>query len=377
MHSKEAMGQTSRNVPVESRENSTRTSRSSWKNIARKRSAPTGPVEASRSFAMQGRDEESLRQCGKRKGDALQDMALHPMEAQPRKRKREEERKKRLTPPAQRTNPRRGASFASHYTVGDLLGTGGFGSVYAGVRKADGKQVAIKYVLKQHAQQFITVPGETRMLPLEVALMEMVCKPPCCEHIVELLEWFESRDHFILILERPIPCMDLFDFLVSRNGQLPESQARLIMRQVVQAVLHCRDRGVLHRDVKEENLLVNTDTLDVKLIDFGCGDLLQTGPYSQFAGTKIYCPPEWLADGMYEGRPATIWSLGVLLYSIICGYVPFENDSDIAEAHLRFEHRQSRACRHLIKWCLQQKPENRPVLEDILAHCWFSEGLQD
>ncbi|XP_076876197.1 uncharacterized protein LOC143525774 isoform X1 [Brachyhypopomus gauderio] len=268
-------------------------------------------------------------------------------------------------------------SFTSRYTVGDLLGSGGYGAVYAGVRKADGKQIAIKYVPKHHEERFITVPGKTRSLPLEVALMKMVCKPPRCEHIVELLDWMEYRYCFILILERPVPCMDLFRFLDLYQRQLPEPLARRIMRQVVQAVLHCRDRGVLHRDIKEENLLVNTDTLDVKLIDFGCGDLLTTGPYSHFRGTMVYCPPEWLVDRMYEGRQATIWSLGVLLYSIICGHVPFRTKEDIVEAHLCFKGNPSRECRHLITWCLQKDPEKRPVLEDVLAHQWFLEGLQN
>ncbi|XP_076875133.1 uncharacterized protein LOC143525291 isoform X1 [Brachyhypopomus gauderio] len=268
-------------------------------------------------------------------------------------------------------------SFTSRYTAGRLLGTGGFGSVYAGVRKADGKQIAIKFVPKYHAERFITVPGNTRRLPLEVALMEMVCKPPRCEHIVELLEWFECHKCFILILERPVPCIDLFDFLNLHQRQLPEPLARRIMRQVVQAVLHCHDRGVLHRDIKGKNLLVNLDTLDVKLIDFGCGDLLKTGPYRHFRGTMVYSPPEWQVDRTYEGRQATIWSLGVLLYSIICGHLPFEKVEDIVEAHLCFSGNPSRDCRHLITWCLQKDPAKRPVLEDVLAHEWFLEGLQN
>ncbi|XP_076838334.1 serine/threonine-protein kinase pim-2-like [Brachyhypopomus gauderio] len=298
---------------------------------------PTGPLhtaerKVSRSCklsAKRGREEEPLRRSRKRKGDAPQDLTPHPMETRAKKKKREKREEECKV------------SFNSRYTVGDLLGTGGYGSVYAGVRKADGKQIAIKFVPKHHTERFITVPGETRSLPLEVALMEMVCKPPRCQHIVELLEWFDC-DCFILILERPIPCMDLFDFLDLHQYQLPEPLARLIMRQVVQAVLHCRDRGVLHRDVKEENLLVNTDTLDVKLIDFGCGDLLKTEPYRRFEGTKVYRPPEWLIDRTYEGRQATIWSLGVLLYSIICGDVPFEKEEDIVEADLCFKGNPSR-----------------------------------
>ncbi|XP_062859489.1 serine/threonine-protein kinase pim-1-like [Trichomycterus rosablanca] len=172
--------------------------------------------------------------------------------------------------------------FDSLYGVGKLLGKGGCGSVFAGLRKADGKQVAIKIVLKSGCDRFITIPGEKNGLPVEVALMLMVSEPPRCERVLELLEWFDMPECYVLILERPACCMDLFEY--RRNGSLPEHLAQVIMWQVVLAARHCRDRGVLHRDIKEQNLLVSFDTLEVKLIDFGCGDLLKSTPYRRFAG---------------------------------------------------------------------------------------------
>lgn len=114
--------------------------------------------------------------------------------------------------------------------------------------------------------------------------MKMVCEPPRCSNIVELLEWFETPEHIALVMERPSPCMDLRKFTKSQGGRLTEDQVRDIMLQVVGALQHCTDRGVLHRDVKCENLLINTDTLEVKLIDFGCGNLLKNRPYTAFAG---------------------------------------------------------------------------------------------
>lgn len=114
--------------------------------------------------------------------------------------------------------------------------------------------------------------------------MTMVSELPECSNILKLLEWFEGPDVFVLILERPIPCMDLFDYCLKVQGRLSEQQARDILRQVVLAVKHCRDRGVLHRDIKPENLLVNTENMSVKLIDFGCGDLLSESPFDAFAG---------------------------------------------------------------------------------------------
>lgn len=134
---------------------------------------------------------------------------------------------------------------------------------------------------------FLFQPGETQRLPMEVALMEMVSKPFHCDNVLELIEWFEMPDCFILILERPSPCVDLRHFVHSHKGRLSEPLTQNIMRQVVQAARHCCECGVLHRDIKAENLLVNTDTLQVKLIDFGCGDLLKDTPYTVYAGECI------------------------------------------------------------------------------------------
>lgn len=118
--------------------------------------------------------------------------------------------------------------------------------------------------------------------------MEIASKPPRCENVLELLEWFDMPTAFVLVLERPIPCMDLRKFCDSHtDGHLPEYKAREVLRQVIRAVRHCVERGVLHEDIRSSNILVNTDTLEVKLIDFGCGKLLQdvcTSSSGQFRG---------------------------------------------------------------------------------------------
>ncbi|XP_058267370.1 protein kinase C-like 1 [Hemibagrus wyckioides] len=263
--------------------------------------------------------------------------------------------------------------FESLYTPGELLGEGGFGSVCAGVRKADGKQVAIKYVGMEMNEAFITIPGETHSLPLEVALMQMVSKPCHHENVLQLIEWFEMSDCYILILERPSPCTDLLKFLKGHKGRLSEPLAQRIMRQVVQAAHHCSDCGVLHRDIKPENILINTDTLQLKLIDFGCGDLLQDIPYRYYAGTTAYSPPEWLCEGEYLGVPATVWSLGVLLFEMMCGDLPFQCEDDIIARDLHFAHDLSEGCRDLILCCLALYPHSRPTFEEILSHRWFEE----
>ncbi|XP_053489302.1 probable serine/threonine-protein kinase MARK-A isoform X6 [Ictalurus furcatus] len=264
--------------------------------------------------------------------------------------------------------------FDSRYTMGEMLGTGGFSYVYAGVHKADGKPVAIKCMDRNPYDKFITIPGDTRRLPLEVALMEMVSKPPGCENVVKLLEWFETSTFYILVLERPVPCTDLYYY---SKGQLPEPVARKLMWQVVQAAHHCCTHGVFHRDIKPENILINTNTLEVKLIDFGCGDLLTNEPYKSFSGTPVYSPPECILNRDYFGVPATVWSLGVVLFFLVNGQDPFISDKEIVEEDLQLHPDLSVGCCELIKWCLEKDPNHRPTLTQIQNHRWFKERLQD
>lgn len=120
-------------------------------------------------------------------------------------------------------------------------------------------------------------------MPIEVALMSLANKQPPCSNILQLLEWFDEPHRYIMILERPEPCVDLAGFCRMMGGSLTEHIARIIMIQLIRALKHCRKRGIMHRDVKPENILIQTDTLKVKLFDFGCGDLIKE-VYTEFAG---------------------------------------------------------------------------------------------
>ncbi|KAL2310030.1 hypothetical protein Nmel_006267 [Mimus melanotis] len=213
-------------------------------------------------------------------------------------------------------------------------------------------------------------PDGTRV-PMEVALMEKVGSG--CRYIIQLLDWFELPDSFVLVMERPEPWQDLLQFL-REQGFLSEEVARWLFYQVLEAVWYCTARGVLHRDIKPENLLVNPLRYQLKLIDFGCGTFLQERAYTRFAGTRTYSPPEWIGLGCYQGRSATVWSLGVLLYEMVCGNLPFWNDRDIVSGQLRFGLQLSPECEHLIRWCLSKHPADRPELEQIFWHPWVYGG---
>uniref|UniRef100_A0A8B9FVX8 Serine/threonine-protein kinase n=1 Tax=Amazona collaria TaxID=241587 RepID=A0A8B9FVX8_9PSIT len=254
--------------------------------------------------------------------------------------------------------------WSRRYRAGALLGKGGFGSVYAGVRLADNTPVAMKRV---HPRQGGTGPlGHGTRIPMEIAMLKKVRSG--CSAIIQLLDWFELPHSFVLVMERPQPSQDLCDFIRKRRF-LPEDLARGIFFQVLVAVRHCHSRGVLHRDIKPKNIILNLATREVKLIDFGCSTLLRHTVYTKFSGTPLYYPPEWFRYRFYLGRPAAIWSLGVLLYEMVCGVLPFR--SIVWIAHIAVVPGFSPECQHLIRWCLSMRACDRPSLEDVFNHPWL------
>uniref|UniRef100_A0A8C2JVB8 non-specific serine/threonine protein kinase n=1 Tax=Cyprinus carpio TaxID=7962 RepID=A0A8C2JVB8_CYPCA len=259
----------------------------------------------------------------------------------------------------------------SRYTVGDQLGKGGCGVVYEGTRLEDNLKVALKYVTKTQHTKCIFIPDHPNPLPKEIALTILANKGPRVPEIIRLLDWTDHPDHFVMVLECPSPCENLVEFIRRHGGSLDEEKTRQIMWQAAHAANMCHLRGVFHRDVKLENILVNRETSEVRLIDFGCGDILRRTPYRSYSGTAVYSPPEYHSRGKYYGGPATVWSLGIVMFALLCGHFPSDYDLFLLQCKRWSIPGLSKECCDLLRVLLHEKPSRRLGLGQILFHNWF------
>ncbi|KAK9976536.1 hypothetical protein ABG768_021741, partial [Culter alburnus] len=207
--------------------------------------------------------------------------------------------------------------------------------------------------------------------PWRSGLTLMTNKGPRVPQIIKLLDWQDNPDHYIIVLERPIPCTNMLSFMKLQGGSLNERTARHVMQQVIHTANVCCECGVFHRDIKLENVLINHDTLEAKLIDFGCGELMKESPYMAFRGTRVHCPPEYHVNGGYHAKPATVWSLGILLFATVCGYYPSDNDLSMISEDEWCKPGLSQECCLTISASLQPDPEQRLGLEEMWLHDWF------
>merc|ERR1712008_102771 len=228
--------------------------------------------------------------------------------------------------------------FHAQYEIKEQLGKGGFGTVYTAVGRSDGMEVAVQ-----------DVPG-----------------------VIRFIDYFDMQHCFYIVMER-FNSKDLFDF-ISEQGALPETMAKDLFRQIVGTVIGCYNKGVMHRDIKDENILIDMNTFKTKLIDFGSGEFVEDRVYQRFQGTRVYSPPEWINYRLYRPEGLTVWSLGILLYDMVCGDVPFECDAQISSANLTWfpQLMLSEEVKSLISGCLTVDPEKRLDLTSLASHPWLS-----
>lgn len=263
----------------------------------------------------------------------------------------------------------------SDFEVLQEMGEGAYGKVLlARYKKEPQYTVVVKCVIKER----ILVDTWTRdrklgTIPNEIKVMAALNSETIHPHpnIIKLLDFFEDDNFYHIEMERHgNPGTDLFD-LIEIRPNMEEPECRQIFRQVTDAVAHLHQHGIVHRDIKDENIVVDEQTGVTKLIDFGSSAFLNQGPFDVFVGTIDYAAPEVLGGNPYTGKPQDIWALGILLYTIMYKENPFYNVDEIMDGELRIPFIPSDSFLDLVKCILCRDVNKRPTIEDIRNHKWF------
>ncbi|XP_062272588.1 NUAK family SNF1-like kinase 2 [Scomber scombrus] len=256
------------------------------------------------------------------------------------------------------------------YEFLETLGKGTYGKVKK-AKERSGRLVAIKSIRKEKIKDEQDLVHIRR----EIEIMSSLCHP----HIITIYEVFENKDKIVIVMEYASRG-DLYDYICDKRN-ISEREARHFFRQIVSAVHYCHQNGIVHRDLKLENILLDGNG-NVKIADFGLSNLYHGDEYLQtFCGSPLYASPEIVNGRPYRGPEVDTWSLGVLLYTMVHGTMPFDGNNhkhlvqQISTGNYRKPNNPSDAC-GLIRWMLMVNPERRATIEEIAGHWWLNWGYQ-
>ncbi|CAH1977776.1 unnamed protein product [Acanthoscelides obtectus] len=256
-----------------------------------------------------------------------------------------------------------------YYELDKTIGKGNFAVVKLATHIVTRTKVAIKIIDK-------TVLDEENLTKIfrETAILKKLRHP----HITRLYQLMETNQTIYMVTEYASKG-EIFDYLVAK-GRMSEPEAKRIFSQIVSAVSYCHTQGVVHRDLKAENLLLDQN-LNIKLADFGFSNQFTEGCLlSTFCGSPPYAAPELFQGLKYDGPKADIWSLGVVLYVLVCGSLPFDGSTlhalknVVIEGKFRIPYFMSQDCEHLIRHMLVVDPDRRLSMQQIVRHRWLADA---
>ncbi|XP_027366837.1 CBL-interacting serine/threonine-protein kinase 4-like [Abrus precatorius] len=283
-----------------------------------------------------------------------------------------------MEPPLQQSSPPpRTATILGKYQLTRFLGRGSFAKVYQARSLIDGSTVAVKIIDKSKTVDAAMEPRIIR----EIDAMRRLHHHP---NILRIHEVMATKTKIHLVVEFAAGG-ELFS-RVYRRGRLPESTARRYFQQLVSALRFCHRNGVAHRDLKPQNLLVDSDG-NLKVSDFGLSALpeqLNNGLLHTACGTPAYTAPEILRrSGGYDGSKADAWSCGLILYVFLAGNLPFDESNipamckKICRRDYQFPECISKPARFVIYRLLDPNPERRMSLEALFGNAWFKKSLRE
>lgn len=253
------------------------------------------------------------------------------------------------------------------YTIKKDLGEGTFGKVKLAEHKNSKELVAIKILEKEK----IVDEGDRERVSREIQILKIIRHP----NIIQLYEILEDDDKLYLIMEFA-PGGELFDYIVAQQ-RVKEHEACKFYQQVTDGIEYIHKLNIVHRDLKPENLLLD-ENMNVKIVDFGLSNLYKQNQLLKTAcGSPCYAAPEMIAGKKYNGIHVDIWSSGVILYAILCGYLPFD-DNDTQTLYRKIMRGEfaipsfiSNNASDLLKCILNTNPQRRYTVEQIRQHPWF------
>mmetsp|Transcript_2344 Transcript_2344/g.7017 ORF Transcript_2344/g.7017 Transcript_2344/m.7017 type:complete len:506 (-) Transcript_2344:768-2285(-) len=261
--------------------------------------------------------------------------------------------------------------FLSNYRLGKTLGIGSFGKVKVAEHILTGHKVAIKILNRRKIKQMDMEEKVRR----EIKILRLFMHP----HIIRLYEVIETPQDIYVVMEF-VKAGELFDYIVEK-GRLLEDEARHFFQQIVSGVEYCHRNMVVHRDLKPENLLLDSHN-NVKIADFGLSNVMRDGHFLKTScGSPNYAAPEVISGRLYAGPEVDVWSCGVILYALLCGSLPFDDENipnlfkKIKGGIYNLPSHLSPGARDLIPRMLLVDPLKRITIPEIRQHPWFTVHL--
>ncbi|KAM4596348.1 serine/threonine-protein kinase BRSK2-like isoform 6-T6 [Fundulus diaphanus] len=264
------------------------------------------------------------------------------------------------------------ANYVGPYRLEKTLGKGQTGLVKLGLHCVTGQKVAIKIVNREKLSESVLMKVER-----EIAILKLIEHP----HVLKLHDVYENKKYLYLVLEH-VSGGELFDYLV-KKGRLTPKEARKFFRQIISALDFCHSHSICHRDLKPENLLLDEKN-NIRIADFGMASL-QVGDslLETSCGSPHYACPEVIRGEKYDGRKADAWSCGVILFALLVGALPFDDDNlrnlleKVKLGVFHMPHFIPPDCQNLLRGMIEVDATKRLTLEQIQKHTWYLAGKNE